>query len=302
MAMVDLIGVPFDGFGRRGHQARAAAALRDAGLEAAFPGHDVTLQPDLDLPEPKPERGTVLGLMNEAALLAVTDELNRRVSESVAAGRFPFVYGGDCSGLVGAYTGLRDAAGDVGLLFVDGHEDTTPLDSSDVGEAANAELGLLLGITGQLPTVPFRPELPALKFEALAMLGPRDDDLRRELNVASLRDRGVWYRRHDEVAAAPAEIRTAAVAHILQSASGWWLHTDLDVLAQDEFVAQLVPGDVAETGGLRWPQLTDLVATALRSGGALGWSLAIYDPDQDPDGHEARRIVEFVRTGVASMP
>lgn len=36
------------------------------------------------------------------------------------------------------------------LLFVDGHEDTMPLDVSEDGEAANTEIGLLLELTGRL--------------------------------------------------------------------------------------------------------------------------------------------------------
>ena len=114
--------------------------------------------------------------------------------QALAAGRFPIVYGGECSVLLGAVSVLRDHHGRAGLVFVDGHEDTTPLDVSPDGEAANMEVGLLLGITGQLAPAPLRRHLPALEPAALAMLGPRDHALRRTLNLASLADRGVLLR------------------------------------------------------------------------------------------------------------
>ena len=44
---VELIGVPFDGYGRTGNQARAASALREAGLFDAFEAHHV-VRPDQD--------------------------------------------------------------------------------------------------------------------------------------------------------------------------------------------------------------------------------------------------------------
>ena len=50
MAEIELIGVPFDGYGRPGNQARAAGALLDAGLLDAFEHHHVAGQGDLDLP------------------------------------------------------------------------------------------------------------------------------------------------------------------------------------------------------------------------------------------------------------
>jgi arginase len=44
---------------------------------------------------------------------------------------------------------LADLAGDAGLVFIDGHENATPMELSASGEAANMEVALLLGLTGQ---------------------------------------------------------------------------------------------------------------------------------------------------------
>jgi arginase len=240
--------------------------------------------------------------MNESALLALVDALREHVGAALAAGRFPIVYGGECSVLLGAVNGLRDHHGRAGLVFVDGHEDTTPLDVSPDGEAANMEVGLLLGITGQLAPAPLHRHLPALEPAALAMLGPRDHALRRTLNIASLADRGVLLRGYEAVAADPTRIAREAVERVRHSAPAWWLHTDLDVLAQDIFTAGRVPDDEEEPGGLDWTQLTELTAAAFACGGCAGWSIAIYDPEQDPDGTEARRIVQYVADVAGSLP
>ena len=126
------------------------------------------------------------------------------------------------------------------------------------------------------------------------MLGPRDHELRRTLNVASLADGGVHFRGTDAVAADPSRAAVDAVEHVRRTASAWWLHTDLDVLAQDVFTAGRVPDDEDEPGGLDWAQLTELTSAALACDGCAGWSIVIYDPEQDADGREARRIVQFV--------
>ena len=133
------------------------------------------------------------------------------------AGRFPFVYGGDCSSLFGIVTGLRDHVGDVGLVFIDGHEDTMPLDVSEDGEAANTEIGLLLGLTGRLLTGELGDRLPALQPEQLVVLGPRDDAWRRQFNVGTLADSGVWVAPLAEVADDPAGAGRRAIAELARS-------------------------------------------------------------------------------------
>jgi arginase len=300
MADVELIGVPFDGYGRPGNQARAALTLRDAGLRNAFNHHHVVDDDDLDLPAPDPARGASTSLMNERALLAMTDALNSRVGSAVAAGRFPFVYGGDCSTLLGIATGLRDHVGDVGLVFVDGHEDTMPLDVSEDGEAANTEIGLLLGMTGRMLTGALGDRLPALRPEQLVVIGPRDDAWRCRFNVGTLADCGVWVVPVAEVADDPAGVGRRAIEELSGHVNRWWLHIDLDVLDPVEFPAQGLPNVEDEPGGLTWDQLTDLVmALFTTSAPCVGGSLAIYDPDQDPEASGAAQIVAFVRNTLA---
>lgn len=301
MAEIELIGVPFDGYGRPGNQAGAASRLREAGFVDAS-RHVVIDGGELELPAGDGRRGDLTGMINEVALLAMIDALNRRVRAAMVAGRFPIVFGGDCSSLLGTMTGLRDAAGPVGLLFIDGHEDTMPLDVSEDGEAANAEIGLLLGITGKLLVPVLRNRLPALRPEALAVLGPRDDGWRRRFNVGSLRDLGVHLCDVDEVGADPTGVAGAAVDHIQAACKRWWLHIDVDVLDPVELPAQGLPDVDDEPGGLTWAQLTDVAVTAVERGGCLGWSIAIYDPDQDPDGRDARRIARFGSDLLAALP
>ena len=177
-------------------------------------------------------------------------------------------------------------------MFVDGHEDTMPLDVSEDGEAANTEIGLLLGLTGRLMTGPLAGA-PALAPDRLAMLGQRDDDWRRRFNVGSLRDHGrVAPRRSTRSQTDPAGIARAAVQHDV-GGDGWWLHIDLDVLDPVEFPAQGQPR-ADDPGGLTWAQLTELLSARNRRGGC-SVSVAIYDPDQDPDRGGARYVVELLR-------
>ena len=104
-----------------------------------------------------------------------------RVRATVAQGRFPLIYGADCAVLLAAVPALADVLGGAGLVFIDGHEDATTMESSTTGEAANMEVAFLLGLTGQRAPEPLRSHAGVLRPEAIAMLGMRDGLYRREI-------------------------------------------------------------------------------------------------------------------------
>lgn len=169
-----------------------------------------------------------------------------------------------------------------------------PLDVVEDGEAANCELGLLLGLTGRLLTGSLAARLPALAIDGLSMLGQRDAEWRRQFNVGSLADLGVWSRTLDQMRHDPAGAARAAAANLRTATRPWWLHVDLDVLDPEVFTAQGLPDVPDEPDGLDIDQLTAVLTTAASTGGCVGLSVTIYDPDQDPDRSGAEAIVQLI--------
>jgi arginase len=111
--------------------------------------------------------------------------------------------------------------------------------------------------------------------------------------VPSIADR-VWLRPAADLHHDPAGAAREAAELIASQAAGWWLHIDLDVLDRDEFSACGAAGEIPLPGGLTWAELTALTTSALRTGGCRGWSIAVYNPDQDPGHTAAARITRFV--------
>lgn len=286
MRPIELIGVPYTSMREPGGIANAIGVLRGAGLAerlaavAAF--RDAG---DLELESPDGRRGRS-GLLNERALAGLFEATRAAVSRALDGGRLPLLVGGDCPALLGPLAAVRDRDGAAALLMVDGHEDAWPPEASPTGEASDSEIAIALGRVRSLPGA-LATTVPILTPQAIAMLGPRDADELREAGVPSLSDQvGLLLDDHGlRRRGLPLGVREAL--SVLRG-TRFWLHVDLDVLAESEFPA----ADYRQAGGLRWSELRQILEVAFGDGSCAGATVAIYNPDLDPDRTVAAQVVE----------
>ena len=287
---IALLGVPTNSAGTMDGVARAPRALRDAGLVPRLRRADSLVDlGDIPVDEPSPARGPD-GIIDAVNLAATLGRVRAHTAAAIRLGHRPLVVGGDCPILIGALAGCADVSGPPpGLVFVDGHEDAWPPHASTTGEAADMELGLLLGrsIDGLEPRL--KAQIGRLDASRVVILGARDRAELDDAGVVSL-DGTVPLQDDTAVRADPAGIALAAVDRVASPDSGWWLHVDLDVLS----TAALPAVDYRQDGGLSWSDLTTLTRTAISAGGCLGATVTIFNPDLDPDGRYALTIVEFI--------
>ena len=125
------------------------------------------------------------GVIDGPNLARTLGRVRDRVAAARRAGRRPLLIGGDCPILLGAVAGCHDAGDEpLGLLFVDGHEDAWPAHASTTGEAADMELGWLLGPWPRRPRRRPRGRRSRRWIAGrIALLGPRD---RAELDAAGV--------------------------------------------------------------------------------------------------------------------
>lgn len=288
---VRVIGVPFNSAGREEGVARAPAALREAGLiERLIEAVEVHDDGDVAFAAMVPERSARSGLLAEAALVSMIESTREAVTSALAAEEFPLVVGGDCPVMLGALAAVRDRCDSVGLLMADGHEDNYPPHLSLSGEAADCGLYLALGLPSQGLPGELAALTPLLEPHQVTLVGPRDQATMVRDGVASLRGTVPLYSDVEVVVRGPRAVVERAAADVAGTAPAWWLHTDLDVLATEALSAV----DYPQPGGLDWEQLAEVTAAALAAPGCAGWTVAIYNPDLDPDRARAGQIVDYV--------
>ena len=286
-----LIGVPYTSSGRADGEARAPSVLRAAGLLAALQdAADVVDLGDVPVPPATPQRDPATDIIAPTAFSGMIAAVRASAGRALEEHRLPLVVGGECPLLLGCLQAARAAFGRVGLLFVDGHEDAWSPHGSTTGEAADMELGLTLGLTRVTGMPDLASSLPLIQLNDAVVLGPRDRDELAEAGQPSLAGSVAFL---DDVALRERDIDATvrSLARNLHDRSGhWWFHLDLDVLSTEAMPAVRYP----QPGGLLWSDLEALTAAALRTPGCVGWDVTIYNPDLDPDGHSATRIVEFL--------
>ena len=76
------------------------------------------------------------------------------------------------------------------------------------------------------------------------------------------------------------------------------LHLDLDVIAQEDFPAVVVPG----SGGLGFEDVRAALKEILRHKNLLGLDIAQFNPEKDANGDCAKKIVDLLVETLRSAP
>jgi arginase len=148
---VRVVGVPMDlGADRRGVD-MGPSAIRYAGLAAAVEETDRECidAGDLNVPrpetrasKPRPEDGRAKYLSETREVCASLADV---VDDTLAAGEFPLVLGGDHSIAIGTVNGAARAV-DVGVVWFDAHGDFNTPSTSPSGNVHGMSLAALLGV------------------------------------------------------------------------------------------------------------------------------------------------------------
>ncbi|GAB3742248.1 arginase family protein [Microlunatus parietis] len=292
--MIKIIGVPFNSAGTVTSVAGGPAALLNAGIMQRSWEMTTDSMLYVDVGTPSPVRDPSSGLLALDSLITMTAAVRRAVPQALRDGHFPLVLGGDCSLLLGTLKGVQEERGDAGLLFVDGHEDAWPPHDSTTGETADCELGLALGHHREGLAAALITQLPDLAADQVVALGPRDHAELDEHRVSSLAST-ITMLTDEQLRGRAAEAAGDAVRGFRSAGLPWWLHVDLDVLTTEALPAV----DYRQPGGLSWDDLLAVTTAGLASG-CIGLSLTDYNPDLDPDRHQAHKIIDYLAAAFAT--
>jgi arginase len=285
---IALIGAPSSAAAFSPGTEKAPAALRAAGLVERLQGagFEVTdygdCAPRLFADDEEHRRAR-----NLTEIVAGLNDLKTRAEVAMKTGALVLVLGGECVQAIGLLTGARRYYKHINLLWFDRDADlntpaTTPsgrIDGMVVAHIIGKGAPELVRFWGEPPLV----REPDITLFGIARLDPPEQEFLsrsplRHVNASDIQARG---------AAASA---TDALNHLHAGSREFVLHLDLDVIAQEEFPPVVVPG----SGGLSFEDVQAALKVILGHKNLVGLDIAQYNPDKDPNGDGAKKLVDLL--------
>jgi arginase len=272
---------------RAGHE-RAPAALRAAGLADRLrtAGFDVVdhgdtatqvFQPDDEHPRAR----------NVPAILKSLNDLRPHVEVAVKTGALPLILSGDCISVLATVAGARRYYRNVSLIYMDRDADLNLPATTPSGCIDGMVISHVIG-RGAPELVRFWGEPPLVREPDIALFGfERLDPPEEQYLVSSP------LRRHPALEVSTvggAAAARMALERVHAAKHEFVLHFDVDVISSQEFRATNFPGE----GGLSLGEVRDALRVFAAQPNLAALVVAGYNPDLDPDGEAARRLIELL--------
>lgn len=285
---IALIGAPSSAAAFQPGSEKAPAALRAAGIverlqSAGFEVADYgDCAPRLFADDEEHRRAR-----NLPAIVAGLNDLKVHTEVAVKSGALVLVLGGDCAQSIGLLTGARRYYKHINLLWFDRDADLNTPASTPSGRIDGMVVAHIIG-RGAPELVRFWGETPLVREPDVTLFGiTRLDAPEQEfLSKSPLRHISAEAMAAKGASAAAAE----ALTHLHADTREFVLHMDLDVITQDD----LPPVNVPASGGMSLNDVRDALKQFAAHKNLLGLDIAQYNPDKDPDGSNAKKIVDLI--------
>jgi len=181
---VRVIGTPMDlGADRRGVDF-GASAIRYANLNTRLRslGHSVHDIGNLVVPQPESQPLGNSKLKYLEPIVRVSEELAKVVTDSLEAGEFPLVLGGDHSIALGSIAGVTRMHKNVGVIWIDAHADFNTYETTPSGNIHGMILAASVGI-GESRLTNMGGWSPKVNKQNIVIVGARDLDPNEQVRL-----------------------------------------------------------------------------------------------------------------------
>ena len=285
---IALIGAPSSAAAFSLGSEKAPAALRAAGIVERLQsaGYEVVdhgdCAPRLFADDEEHRRARNLG-----EIVAGLNDLKLRAELAVKSGAMVLVLGGDCAQVIGLLAAARRYHHHLSLLWFNRDADLNTPASTPSGRIDGMVVAHILG-KGAPELVRFWGEPPLVREPDITLFGlERLDPPEQEYLVKSpVRH----YHASDIQLKGGARAAEEALSHMHAEAHDFVLHLDIDAIAQEDFPAVNVPG----SGGLRFEDVRLALTEFAKHKNLLGLTVSQYNPEKDPDGSAAKKLVDLL--------
>ena len=291
---IAIIGAPSSAAAFLPGSEKAPAALRAAGIVERLQsiGYEVTdlgdCAPRLFADDEEHKRAR-----NIPEIVASLNDLKPRAELGFKAGALVLVLGGDCTQIIALLTGARRYYKHINLLWFDRDADLNTPASTPSGRLDGMVLASIIG-KGSPELVRFWGEPPLVREPDALIYGLKRVD-QPEVDFLTRSPLRHVYAADISLHGAEKSARDV-LAHLHADTREFMVHADLDVIAQEEFAAVNMP----DSGGLSYAEVRSSLVEFVKQKNLLGLDVAQYNPDRDPDGSGARKVVDLLADVLAA--